>query len=81
MYTATTCATLVVMCLYLINGTFCYWMFGRNVASNELLSFNPKNYVMTVCRLLYAIVMFLSFVTLLYPIRAIFVDWFKIDKT
>ena len=54
-------------------------MFSDNVASNILLSFWPTNIVMSIIRLLYAIMMLMSFGVIVYPVRSIFMEWFKLD--
>ncbi|KAH0570917.1 Solute carrier family protein [Spironucleus salmonicida] len=74
-------ACILVCVLYLLNAFSAYFLFGRQIAGNVLLSFSPKNYVMTTVRLLYAFVIMLSYVVIVYPIRAIFMEWFRLDRT
>ena len=50
-------------------------LFGRNVASNVLLSFPPTLVWMTVCRLLCCFSVCVSYVLILYSVRNVLLSW------
>lgn len=67
-----------IICIFM--ATIGYLLFGRNVNENILVSFSPQNYTMTVCRLLYAIVILLSYVVILFPPRRIILYYLHLEK-
>ena len=74
-------ASITVFVLYMLNAVSSYLLFGKNIASNVLVSFPSNNYVMTAVRLCYALVIIMSFVVIVYPIRSIFMEWMNLDMT
>lgn len=55
-------------------------MFGRNVASNVLLSFPPTLTWMTVCRLLCCFSVSVSYVLILYSVRNVVLSWLPFEE-
>lgn len=75
---ATLLSTLVAFVLYLATSVCSYFLFGRHIQGNVLLSFPASQIAMTVIRLLYSITIVLSYAVIVYPIRAVIMDWMRI---
>ena len=78
MLSGVTIAVISSTIMYFMAGFFGLLMFGRDVAGNILLSFSPNNIVITIVRLLYTLVVVLSYVVVVYPTRNIIMDWFNL---
>lgn len=70
---------LITAIICTVNAICAYFLFGRDIASNVLLSFPSSELWMSICRLLFAIVVLSSYVVIVYPVRRIYMDWFKQD--
>jgi len=71
-------ALLFSIAMYLIVGLFGAWMFKNDrMHDNILLNFLPTEIMMTIVRLLYAFVVILSYMIIIYPVRATFMEWFN----
>ncbi|TNJ30670.1 Solute carrier family protein [Giardia muris] len=77
---AITIAAATTGALYLISGFGSSLMFNRYIQANVLLSFLPTEIYMTVVRLLYTLVMALSYVVILFPIRVIIMSWWSLSN-
>lgn len=77
---STVVSTILAYIFYLAVSVCCYFMFGRYIQGNVLLSFPPTLIVMSVVRLLYAINIGLSFSIVVYPVRTVLLDWFRLKR-
>lgn len=73
-------ALICTFCLYVIVGVSGTASFGHDMAGNILLSYLPSNWLMTTVRLLYTFNMILSFVIVIYPVRAAILEWFHVSQ-
>ncbi|KAH0570521.1 Solute carrier family protein [Spironucleus salmonicida] len=72
--------TLATSGLCVVMAFVCLFLFGSDISTNVLLSFVPQNYTMTTVRLLYAMVILLTYVVVTFPIRGMFMKIFKQNK-
>lgn len=73
-------ALICTFCLYVLVGVSGTASFGHDMAGNILLGYLPSNWLMTTVRLLYTFNMLLSFVIVIYPVRAAILEWFHVSQ-
>ena len=71
-------SSVFVFIIYMSVAICCYFMFGRYIQDNMLLSYPYTSTLMTAVRFMYTIVILLSYPAVLYPIRAMILDYLKV---
>ena len=67
--------------LYMLAAFCSCTMFGTYLEGNVLMSFRAKNVTFTIVRFLYTLVVLMSYIVMMYPVRSIILEWMHLDPS